>query len=331
VLRLTLVIWLMLFGLIGCSSKEEQIRAAINQEIAVTEGRMEALKQGLNEGIITNATKLKLYASQLKESQPEHAELINALALDASTDGPTYKSLKKRFDEAKNNPELFSDSIERLNELNAIQEAAQYSIYNDALSDPVNVLADMSGGKLARVNAISQSAERKANKGSPYTSSSQLIGNPNYGQWVQGNDGLSFWEWYGIYALMDNVLDFDYRRCKRYGWGYNNCNRYSYGYWSGHRSYSYYHDYGRSRYTSPKQYRSQTQVETRAKKNFSRVSGSQYKSPYSKTRAGASKLSQASKRTTKSVAKSSYSRSSSSSNSHRSGSSRRSRGVSRGK
>ncbi len=328
-LRFIFTLSIALIALVGCSSKEDQINAAIKHEIAVAEGRMKALEQGLKEGIIDNASKLKLYADQLKKLQPQNAELIDALALDTGTQGPMFKSLQQRFNEAKNNPELFSNSIERLNELNAIQEAANYSVYSDALSDTVNVLADMSGGKLARVNAISQNAEKKANNNSPYSAASQLIGNPNYGQWITGGDGLSFWEWYGIYALLDNVLDFDYKRCKRYGWGYSNCRNYSYGYWSNNRPYSYYHDYGRKRYTSPKQYRSQAKVETRAKKNFSSVSGSSFKSPYSKTRAGASKLSQASKRTTKTVAASSYSRNSS--NSHRSGSSRRSRGVSRGK
>jgi hypothetical protein len=330
VLRVSIIVWFSIITLLGCSSKEAQIQAAIEHELAATEGRIIALKQGLDGRIISNATVLSRYADELSKQKPEYRELINAIGLDATPSGPLYKSLEARLNDAKNNPKLFSNDIERLNELKAIQEAATYSVFSDALSDPVNVLADMSDGKLARVNAISKEAENKSNANSPYQKASQLIGNPNYGQWAQGSDGLSFWEWYGMYAMLDNVLDFDYKRCKRRGWGYSGCNRYNYGYWSSKRPYSYYSDYGRSRYTSPKSYKAQNVVQNRAKKSFSKVSGKKFQSPYAQKKAGAAKLSQASKRTTSSVSRSSYSKSASSS-SHRAGSSRRSRGVSRGK
>ncbi|MCS6968841.1 MAG: hypothetical protein RMJ44_09005 [Cytophagales bacterium] len=35
---------------------------------------------------------------------------------------------------------------------------------------------------------------------------SQFVGNPQYGQWRTASDGSSFWEFYGKYAMISNVL-----------------------------------------------------------------------------------------------------------------------------
>ncbi len=38
------------------------------------------------------------------------------------------------------------------------------------------------------------------------------VGNPRYGRWVTGRDGLSFWEFYGMYSLMNNLIGMRYSR-----------------------------------------------------------------------------------------------------------------------
>lgn len=38
------------------------------------------------------------------------------------------------------------------------------------------------------------------------------VGNPRYGQWRTGSDGLSFWEFYGMYSLLNNVIGMRYYR-----------------------------------------------------------------------------------------------------------------------
>lgn len=38
------------------------------------------------------------------------------------------------------------------------------------------------------------------------------VNNPRYGRWVTGRDGLSFWEFYGMYSLLNNLVGMRYTR-----------------------------------------------------------------------------------------------------------------------
>ncbi len=156
-------------------------------------------------------------------------------------------------------------------EFSAIQVAADPALFSMMLTDPINVLADMSNGKLARVEAMSKEATLQTNQSGDYGAGSQLVGNPNYGNWRQNSQGRSFWEWYGMYSLFSNMF-----RPPIY-----------YGGWAGNRGYSYYSDYGRNYYTSPSQRKSQQAQATKTKQKFQK-NGKSFKSPYAKTRAGAS-------------------------------------------
>jgi hypothetical protein len=205
-----------------------------------------------------------------------------------------------------------------LEEGNNLYQALDSSLFNDMLSDPVNVIADMSEGKLARVNAISREASTLANGSEDFGAGSQLVGNPAYGQWQTDSNGMSFWAWYGMYSMFSNLF---HRPVY-----YDN--------WSRGRDYSYYNDVGRYRYTSPKQAKAQTQVYERTKKRFD-SQGKRFDSPYAKSRSGSSALSRQSSAAPKpsssgqsaSKFRSNYSKDSS----FRNSGSRTSRGVSRGK
>ncbi|MEM9101578.1 MAG: hypothetical protein AAGB12_04590 [Pseudomonadota bacterium] len=307
----------LLFILVSCSSKESRIAEAIDAESQVATERLDQLQEALNKGQLRNARILNEYANHLREKKPELETLIEQLATDATSKGPMFESLKQRLFDAKYSPQLFSDWSEQLGEIQLISEASSTAAFNDALSDPVNVLADMSEGELARVNAQSKSSELTSNQAKDYGAGSQLVGNPNYGQWVQGN-GMSFWEWYGMYALLSDLTD---RR------------RIRYSDWSRYRGYSYYNDWGRERYTSPTKKRAQTTIDTRTKKSF-QSEGKRFTSPYAKRKTGGSQLSRKTKTTpiTQQFSqRSTYGSRSSYSGSTRSGSSRTSRGLGRGK
>ncbi|MFO6424754.1 hypothetical protein [Motilimonas sp. KMU-193] len=265
----------LIFLLSGCS---DPLAEAIDANSRVAKLRMDTLASELDAGQIRNATLLKQYALLLKQQKPDYAPLIDELAKDATTQGPMYKGLQKRLNDALNSPDSFVSRDEQLAELENIVEAANPDLFNDALSDPVNVLADMSEGKLARVNAVSKAASMQANGAEDFGDGSQLIGNPNYGQWSQNSNGVSFWEWYGMYALFSNLT-----------------RPVMYDSWSRSRDYSYYNDYGRSRYTSPKQYKTQEQQVTRSKKQFGN-NNSKFNSPYAKSRTGSSQVSSASQK-----------------------------------
>jgi len=262
---------------VGCG---DPIKEQVTTQLPVTEERVALLADAINNGEVRNANLIKKYTDKLSSSKPELNELINEFRKDATTQSSIYKALVDRLNTVKNQPQMFASNQAIFDELINIYQAADPILYSDALSDPLNVLADMSDGELPRVNSLSKSQSMKANTAQDFGTGEQLIGNPNYGQWTTGSNGLSFWEWYGMYALMDNL--FDSRR------------RVYYSDWGRHRNYSYYHDYGRTRYSSPSQLRKQTQIETRTRKSF-QSRGQKFNSPYSKNRTGASSLSSQSK------------------------------------
>ncbi|MCW8875446.1 MAG: hypothetical protein OQK51_00105 [Kangiellaceae bacterium] len=312
--------WIILVGLLllaGCSSRSDELRELITQrETHITQAFSE-LKQKLNRQQLSNAARLVAYSDKVKQSHPELTELVDNLAKNAAVNGPMLLALNDRIKDLKGFPgETLEQLEEKYVESTNILEALQPKTFNDALSDSVNVLADISGGELARVNAVNKALELKANGTEDLGNGSQFIGNPQYGQWATGSNGTNFWMWYGMYRMFDDLLG---------------GRRYSYNRWSRHRPYSYYHDYGRYRYTKPSTYKKQTQLENKTKKSFQRQ-GKQFRSPYAKQRSGSSQLAKTSKSRPSSGSfrnASSYRNKSTSSN--RRGSSRTSRGPRRGK
>ena len=312
---------MMVFFLSACSSQEEQMEKMIERQTAITKQALDKLQQDIDNNRIRNASILSTYAQQLSEKRPELAELTAQIGKDATTEGPLFQNLLSRYNDAKSNPQLYLTKQEHLDELLAIEEAAQASLFNDALSDPVNVIADLSNGQLSRVNSISRAAEMQANGAKDFGAGQQMIGNPNYGQWRTDSSGMSFWEWYGMYALFSNLFD---------------GRRHYYSDWGRYRGYSYYNDYGRDRYSSPRQRQADTATYNRTKKSFA-ARGKTFTGPYSKQRVGSSSLSRSSHTATKRSSFSKRSTASTSSNNSRSSgsmrnsSSRTSRSYSRGK
>ena len=272
---LLLLIIITTLSLVGCG---DPVKEQIEQQLPITEQRVSQLGDALNNGQVRNASLIKKYADTVMASKSNLAPLINEFRKDASTDGPMYKALLDRINTAKNQPQMFESSQALYNELLNIYQAADPVLYSDALSDPLNVLADMSDGQLPRINSLSKSQSQQANNAQDFGTGEQLIGNPNYGNWQAGSNGMSFWAWYGMYSLMGDMFG----------------RRTYYNDWGRQRNYSYYNDYGRTRYSSPNQLKKQTSLDTRTKKSFS-SRGQKFTSPYSKNRAGSSSLSSQSK------------------------------------
>jgi len=317
---LLLLIIITTLSLVGCG---DPVKEQIEQQLPITEQRVSQLGDALNNGQVRNASLIKQYADTVMVNKANLAPLINEFRKDASTDGPMYKALLDRINTAKNQPQMFESSQALYNELLNIYQAADPVLYSDALSDPLNVLADMSDGQLPRINSLSKSQSQQANNAQDFGTGEQLIGNPNYGNWQTGSNGMSFWAWYGMYSMMGDMFG----------------RRTSYNDWGRSRNYSYYNDYGRTRYSSPNQLKKQTSLDTRTKKSFSNR-GQKFTSPYSKNRAGSSSLSSQSRTAqtsanrfrTNSVKKSSYaSKSKSKNSSFRNSNTNTSRGFRRGK
>ena len=270
------IIILLMFLLCACG---DPIKEQIAQQIPLTEQRIDLLAQALDSGQVRNANLIKQYADRLLQDKPDYKPLIDEFLKDSGTQGPMYLALVDRLNTVKNQPQMFQNSQALYDELLNLYQAADPVLYSDALSDPLNVLADMSEGTLPRVNAMSKAQSLAANKAQDFGTGEQLIGNPAYGNWTTGSNGMSFWAWYGMYSMMGDL--FGSRRTYYNDWGRS-------------RNYSYYNDYGRKRYSSPDQLRKQTDLDTRTKKSFERR-GQKYTSAYSKNRTGASSISSQSK------------------------------------
>ena len=312
----------LIIFLVGCS---DPYKEKIKQQMPITELRVQQLADALSSGQVRNASLIRQYADKLNQQKPELKQLINEFKKDATVKGPMYLSLLDRLSTVKNQPNMFASKQDIFNELTNIYLASDPVLYSDALSDPLNVLADMSDGVLPRVNSLSKAQSKQANNAQDFGTGEQLIGNPSYGHWNTGSNGMSFWAWYGMYSMMGDV--FGSRRTSYNDWGLS-------------RNYSYYNDYGRTRYSSPNQLKSQNDLDNRTKKSF-QSRGQKYNSTYSKSRTGSSSLSRqsstaqtsAKRFNTKSVNKSSYAKKSSysKSSSFRNSKSTTSRSFRRGK
>ncbi|MBL4606842.1 MAG: hypothetical protein JKY01_03315 [Pseudomonadales bacterium] len=322
------VVVLLLLILSGCGEQEQERELErVVVGITAVKSELQNLERALDSDQVRNAVLLKQYAILLSDARPVLYELTSVIAQDATSSGPLFQGLQSRLETVSDLQEgslsfsEFPTLQDRMQELHALRQATSIAMFSDALSDPVNVLADLSGGSLARVNAISAAAEQAAVGSGSNIPAQQMVGNPSYGQW-SGSGGNSFWVWYGQYALISRLL----------GGG-----RTYYGDWGGRRRYSYYHDVGRRSYSSPRNKVSQSVRERAVKKDF-RSQGKRFTSPYARTRAGASGLSRASTAQSKAVFTSPYSKNSSSNkykssyqSSARNSSSRTTRGISRGK
>ena len=301
------------FFLAACGDQRPE---RLQANITTADYLIDNLGSNLDNQRIRNAIILQQYAQLLSEQKPQLSPLLSELSKDATRQGPMYRSLTERLATLKQKPEVLGDIEAQLFESETLIEASDPSLFNDALSDPINVIADMSDGQYARVNAISKSQSLQANAAEDIGAGSQLVGNPGYGQWQTNSSGMSFWHWYGMYAMFSAISPRPI--------GYDN--------WSSRRDYSYYNDVGRNRYTSPQQKKSQNDLAQRTKKQFGNRGG--FNSPYAKSKTGASSMSTASKQAQKApsfAGKSSYSKQSSSASSFRNSTSTTSRGIRRGK
>ena len=271
----TLLISLACLALAGCDSGAA-VRAQLEGDLARVEHAVGNLGRELDRGSIRNAALLGTYAAWIAEAKPDVRPLADALAREGTRDGTLYRGIARRFAAVRDSfPEPGADVAAyapAVEELARLAAAADPEEFNRALADPLNVLADLSEGALPRVDAASAAASRTANAAEDLGPGSQLVGNPNYGEWQTGAGGASFWVWYGQFALIRDLLGGP---------------RIGYGDWARGRDYSYYHDWGRGAYTSPNARTRQAEVESSTRRKFA-SEGKTFRSPYEKRRQGAS-------------------------------------------
>ncbi|MFV2061339.1 MAG: hypothetical protein ACC653_11700 [Gammaproteobacteria bacterium] len=280
IIKNSMIVIVLSFVLASCTSDAETWRLQLEKSSVEARTAVDNLGKHLNSGTIAKSSLLTQYAAIVKKQDPSLAELSDTLALDATVEGPSYKSLVNRVNEANvflpKAPAQGLTTVQALaDEYQAIKTASRTDIYSMMLTDPINVLADMSKGKLGRVESMSKEASLIANGAQDYGAGSQLVDNPQYGQWRNNSSGGSFWEWYGKYALFSSLF-----RSPIY-----------YGAWSRGRNYSYYGEAGRNYYNSPRQQAQSRQTQSRTRTKFQRE-GKRFQSPYAKSKAGSRRATQ---------------------------------------
>jgi hypothetical protein len=278
---ITLILISTTFILAGCGpSKIEVLNKKISDEYAVTESIIKTLGNNLDKGYLSNSAILKQYAEVARIKKPKYKNIIDTLEAEGSTKGATYKSLLRRLGDVKKKIDkgLKTNNYSELStlgdEISSLKNAGSLDDFNVMLVDAVNVLAGFTDGELPKLRELqfTDASESSAVNGSEY------VGNSNYGSWKTDSSGNSFWAWYGQYAFFSAMFN---------GPSY-------YGSWSGNRPPSYYHDYGRDRYSSPTGRSNQQATNTRAKKQFSKQ-GKSFQSPYAKSAATRSSVQSAKK------------------------------------
>ena len=151
----------------------------------------------LDAGRVRNANIIKQYAIVLGRQRPDVARLTRELAREGTTGGLAYGSLSQRLDKVNRSPADEKQAGVAFEDLQRVEAAADVVVFNDSLIDVVNVLADLSNGKLPRMQVSQSESKSEAGAGG------HMVGNPRYGEWRQNSSGQSFWAFYGQYALID--------------------------------------------------------------------------------------------------------------------------------
>ncbi|MDQ6963006.1 MAG: hypothetical protein Q9M28_10875 [Mariprofundaceae bacterium] len=219
----TLILLLFTVLLSGCSNEYGN---DINTKYVSTSKRVTQLQQQLDARKLSNASLIYSYAGALAAQKPELSQYINILRKEAGSSGASFTSLKKRLIAINLKVENRKQYEPVFKELESIWAGSDPIIYNDSLMDIVNTLADLSDGKLARINI-----PKKTTSDTP--PGSYMVGNPSYGHWQSNSSGGNFWQWYGQYRFFSDILG----GSRIYDNHYYGSNR-----------HSYYNDWGRSTY-----------------------------------------------------------------------------------
>jgi len=255
----------------GCG--ENYADEAKRHHKAVTAQLVE-LKHQLDSGTVRNAVIVKSYAEKLSRQDPSMEPIAKAMALDATSSGAPYQSLVTRLAVVNLEPQDEKSYLPIKQELDSIYAGSDSAVFNDSQLDLANTLADLSQGKLPRLNIPKNARNEQTVPGS------YLVGNPQYGQYRTNSQGSSFWEWYGKYAMFSHVLG-AFTRGPIY---YNS--------WYSRPHYSYYHDYGRSTYgtsrarqswsTGSNKLREKGVKVAKPKKNYGSLAGQRKVSTYNR-------------------------------------------------
>lgn len=260
----------------------------VQTHYAEVQTRLAQLKDLLNKNSVPNAKIIGTYADEAIKQKPELANVVDAFRKEVTPEGRLYQTLQLRLNQVNKDPQDNVHYLAAMDELNSIWTAADPVIFNNALVDVINSIADLSGGTLPRlpVPQMHKSTEQRTAQNS--VPGGDLVGNPAYGEWRRNESGGSFWSWYGAFRVLQDILnantqsrapiDYDtwYRRPRSGGY-YDSYGRDHYGSASDRGGW-YSRDSGSGGFTPPraKDYGSVLGKKRSSTYGFGRDSGSSY-------------------------------------------------------
>lgn len=284
--RASFVLLFALFLIVASGCSNQYAEEAIKKAGAV-EKQLSQLGKKIDSGSLVNIRIINTYADRLADKQPAFKDIATQLRLDATTRGPLYQGLHKRLAGVNRSPGNKQEFANAYQELSALEAGSDPVVYNDALLDVVNTLADLSQGGLPRIN-VPPGTQAASVKGGQVPGS-YLVGNPEYGQWKTDSSGHSFWEWYGMYRMFTDVAGL---LGGGFGGGFHRGPIYQDA-WYGRSRHSFYHDAGRSTYGSRADRNTWQQgrerlarqgIKTPRPKNYGSVAGKKRVSTYASRR-----------------------------------------------
>ncbi|MDQ7091272.1 MAG: hypothetical protein Q9M50_11685 [Methylococcales bacterium] len=279
----------LLLLLSGCGNDYAE---RVQKDYSLTEQQLNTLGKKLDTGQLINTQIIGTYSKKLATLKPDFKSVADAMAKDATRQGTLYQGLSERLKKINRKPDNKQQFQAAYQSLVSIKMGSDPIVFNDALIDLINTLAQLSGGKLDTVS-IPKDSKAAHVRGETIVPGSYLVGNPSYGQYKPDSSGRSIWQWYGQYAFFSSLFK---------GNSYNQ-NPISYSQWNSRSHYSYYRDYGRRTYgsrndqnktaTRTAKMRDKGLKPAKPKKQYGSAQGRKRISTYSKQK---SKLSQAGKK-----------------------------------
>ena len=215
----------------GCTDPTARAMKAYRVQHPHTAAKVEALGQALDADELLNASLVRQYAKVVRSNRPSLEAIATTLEREATSEGRAYRHLAERLGTLPGPETVTPAGVEQaLEEAVRVSIAADKEVFNDALIDPLNVLADLSRGVLPRMGG----AEGEGG-GEGQDPAGRLVGNPAYGQWTEsGTQGGARWSWLESYLLVSAL--------SRASDGYR------YDDWYRSRGWSYHSDVGAGHY-----------------------------------------------------------------------------------
>ncbi|MBF0135865.1 MAG: hypothetical protein H7833_12595 [Magnetococcus sp. DMHC-1] len=196
------ILWGCLILLMGCSSGNNAAEQLQKDMLGVEQG-IAQLRKGLGEAAVRNAGILTAYVDIVKTERSDLVPLLTQLGQEATPQSPRITRMEQELASLRATLAKDPTAAWLRPAVNHLRTEVQPEAYDASLVETINIVADLSKGKLSKLPTPVAKADEKETKATP---GSALVGNSAYGEWRQDGSGNRVWNWLDAYALF-RILD----------------------------------------------------------------------------------------------------------------------------